>query len=329
MLLDLKTLKTITAGAERVIEEDGYFCLLRFTEAEANAYLEAGHPDFYKKTFSSTGIRLAFRTTSRSFSFRYRSAYGSSRKFGHFDVYLNGAMEMHFGSEGEEMTEGKIVIPLPEGETDVEIHFPFSRRTDIRDVEMDDGATLTPIKRKYTMIQYGDSITHAYDAIHPSLAYTALFSSLMDADAVNKGIGGDIFFPALLNEKHPESPDFITVAYGSNDWCKCTKEEFVENCTAFFKGVSELYPHAKIIAIAPIWHLGFDDLGRIGVSPQEQNNMVKDICKDIPNTYYIDGWTLTPHRKEFYTDAAGHPNETCFVLYAMNLYKQVRDLLEA
>ena len=79
---------------------------------------------------------------------------------------------------------------------------------------LDDGATIEGLYRKYKMISFGDSITHGYDAIYPSLSYASQLAQNLDAEQLNKGIGGDIFFPALLDEKDAFEPDFITVAYG-------------------------------------------------------------------------------------------------------------------
>ena len=75
---------------------------------------------------------------------------------------------------------------------------------------------------KNRLLAFGDSITQGVDVVHPSLAYAPTLARLMDADSRNKGIGGEVFFPALLEEKEDLDPDFVTVAYGSNDWSKCT-----------------------------------------------------------------------------------------------------------
>ena len=51
------------------------------------------------------------------------------------------------------------------------------------------------VRRKYSMISYGDSITHGYDAEYPSLALSSALSRMLGADNTNKAIAGDIFFP--------------------------------------------------------------------------------------------------------------------------------------
>ena len=235
-------------------------------------------------------------------------------------------MKYHFGSEGPENMSGHAKISLPDGDKTVEIYFPWSYQTDISEVTIDDGAYISGVYRTNTMICFGDSITHCYDAIHPSLSYTALLGSLLDADEINTGIGGDIFFPALLDK--PEcDPDFITVAYGSNDWCKSTPEEFEANCRGFLSRLEKLYPDSNIFIIAPIWHCKFDTASKLGMTGSEQNAWMREICRDYPTLHYIDGSLLTPNRQEFFTDTAGHPTETCFAVYAAKLYAEIQKAL--
>ena len=50
---------------------------------------------------------------------------------------------------------------------------------------------------------------------------------------------------------------------------------------------------------------------------------MREICRNYPTLHYIDGALMTPHRQEFCTDRAGHPNETCFAFYASNLYAAI------
>lgn len=327
MILTLENIKDIARGCARVTCEDGAFRLMRFTEKQAQAYLDIENRDFYNKTFATAGVRLAFTTDSLHFDFDYKFYYGSSRKFGHFDVYIDGRMKYHFGAVGPESNGGHAHVTLPEGDKLVEIYFPWSYRTDILNVAIDDGAYIEGVRRSKTMICFGDSVTHCYDAIHPSLSYPALLGSLLDADEINKGIGGDIFFPALLEEAECPDPDYITVAYGSNDWCKSTPEEFEANCRGFLSRIAKLYPTSNIFILAPIWHSKFDTASKLGMTGSEQNAWMREICRDYPTLHYVDGSLLTPNRQEFFTDTAGHPTETCFAVYAAKLFAEIQKAL--
>ena len=324
MKLTLEQIRPLVCGAVRIAEDERGFHFYRFTEAQTASYLKVSPNDFYKKVFATAGVRLAIRTDSKKISFDFKTSYASSREYAYFDVYVNGTFKKHFGCEGNIMMDGSAVIALPAGEKDVEIYFPWSRDAVISNLELDDGATLETFRRPKTMISFGDSITHGYDAINPSLSYASQLARLLHAEQINKGIGGDIFFPALLDEKDPVDPDYITVAYGTNDWSKCPREVFEKNCTEFYNRLSAMYPNAKIFAITPIWRGdGFRKNCGFGSPVTGVYGVIADICRDLPNVVVIDPYNFVPHRPEFYADLRLHPNDFGFGLYAKGVYNEI------
>lgn len=322
MKLKLNDIIAITKGVSKVTEENGFFRFFRFTDTQSEAYLKLGRVDFNRKTFASAGVRLAMATDTRKLTFEYRFYSGSSRNVAFFDVYVDGVLKNHFGCEGDEVGGGMADISLPEGTKTVEVYFPWAKRTDIRNVEIDDGATIVPVNRHHKMISFGDSITHGYDALYPSLSYASQISYLLDADALNKGIGGDIFCPDIV-EKEDIEPDFITVAYGSNDWSGQLYESFKVKCREFYKKLSETYPKARIFAISPIWRKDYMKKTKFGFPAYEVDAKIREFCKDLPNVTVINGWNLTPHSKVFYADLSLHPNDLGFCIYARNLYTEI------
>lgn len=325
MKLSLEQLKKITYGVVSMEEKDGKFYFYRFTEAQKNAYETTSPNDFYRKSFATAGVRFSFRTNSTVLAFDYDFfGFGSSREYGYFDLYIDGALKKHFGVDGNYCQGGSMRISLPEGEKTLELYFPWSKCTAMSNVELDDGATIEGVARKHTMISFGDSITHGYDAIYPSLSYAAQLAQNLDADQVNKGIGGDIFFPALLDEKDPVEPDYITVAYGTNDWSKCPREVFEDNCKNFYNRLSAMYPNAKIFAITPIWR-GDGNRKNCGFGSPVVNvhSVIAEICKDLPNVVVINPYNFVPHRPEFFADLRLHPNDFGFGLYAKGVYNEI------
>lgn len=328
MYITLETIREIARGCARVEEIDGAFALMRFTEAQARAYLDViGNADFYNKTFATAGVRLAFQTDSRRFAFDYHFTRCSSRQFAHFDVYLDGALTSHFGTQGLECMTGHAEITIPEGTQKVEIHFPWSYGVRITNVEIDDGASIVGLHRAHTMICFGDSITHGYDAIHPSFSYATRLATMLDADYINKGIGGDIFCPALLGEAECPDPDYITVAYGANDWDKCTAEEFEKNCRDFLTRIRELYPTSEIFVLTPLWHIASHKTDKMGLTGPQQNTWMHEIVRDYPTLHLVDCFSMVPHRAEFFTDGA-HPTEACFAFLASNIYVAISKILK-
>ena len=143
--------------------------------------------------------------------------------------------------------------PLGEGYKTVQIYFPWSAASTLRFLALDDGASISPVLRPNRMLIFGDSITQGYDALYPSHSYASVLADALNADARNKGIGGEKFFPALLDEPEDFEPDYITVAYGTNDWAGRTAEELEHNLREFYHRLSALYPKARIFAVTPIW----------------------------------------------------------------------------
>ncbi|MBE6553804.1 MAG: SGNH/GDSL hydrolase family protein [Ruminococcaceae bacterium] len=324
MVLRIEQVRAIVKGAARVEERNGEFRFNRFTEAQTEVYRNCGNSDFYKKSFATSSIRLAFRTDSEKLSFTYRLEVGSSRSFGWFDLYLNGLLTNHFGTDGIQMTGGSVAIDLGKGEKCVELYLPWSRAAILSNIELDDGAMLEPISRPHTMIAFGDSITQGYDATYPSLSYASTLARLLDAEIFNKGIGGEIFFPALAEQADPIEPDYITVAYGTNDWSHSTPEEFTAHCRSFYQTLSALYPNAKIFAITPICRLDCERKTKFGAPTYTVDTRIRELCADLPNVTVICGWNFTPAFKTFYSDDHLHPNDLGFGLYAQNLYREIQ-----
>ncbi len=328
MKLSLDQIRAVTRGVVRVTEENDAFRFFRFTNAQSAAYHAAGKEDFYRKSFSSAGIRLAFFSNTGRLSFSFVPSSGSSRKWFGFDVCTNGRITDHreYNREDDPATFHFETSFAP-GEKKIEVYFPFSARVDLFDVTVDDGATLVPARRSRTMIAFGDSITHGYDSHYPSLSYANRLSVMLDADTVNKGIGGDIFFPALLDEGDDayENPDYITVAYGTNDWRGHPKAKTENACREFYQKLSSRYPMSKIFAITPIWR-GDENTNAtdFGAPLRVMDRVIGERVADLPNVTLISGEWLVPHTPDFFISDVLHPNELGFALYAANLFEEIK-----
>lgn len=327
MKLNLQQMRQITRGVTDVREEEGYFRFFRFSPAEEKAYLDSDRPDYMKKVYSTAGVRLAFRSDTRQFNFRYQLLPGSSRPYGSFDCYVDGVLIFHKQSNHIKLGEGSVRLSLEEGEKTIELYLPWSMIAKLTDVEIDDGATLIPARRKHTMLIYGDSITHGYDVSFPSLSYASKLSEYLDADAINKGIGGEIFFPELLAEAADFSPDYISVAYGTNDWACRSRELTQKKCRAFYTRLSALYPDSVIFALAPIWReQQYSDV--FGGAFSEIAELIRQETADLANVRFINCFGFVPQIGDFFSDdPCLHPNDLGFSSYARNLEKAIQKYL--
>ena len=329
MTLDLQQMREIARGCAWVGEEDGYFCLRRFTERQANAYKAAGEEGLYRRTFATAGVRVAFRTDSQTLSFSYRRVAATSRTTAYFDVYVDRLMTDHFGFPTMQPECGEIGLRFGAGEHTVEICFPWECAVLLKNVTLEDGAFLKGVHRPRRLLAFGDSITQGVYSRHPSLSYICRLADLLDADLTNKGIGGDMVFPELLCEAEPNAaPDLITVAYGTNDWGCRTKEVFLQKYQSFMQRLCNLYEGVPIIAITPVWRYDWQKKGTpMGISANEVGDLIRSACKGLSGVRVIDGWSLIPAHNAFFYDGV-HPNDLGFGVYAENLYaKIVNDVL--
>lgn len=319
MKLNLEQIKAITKGAVEVTEEKGWFHFHRFTSAQRELYRSL-RPQFNDKILATAGIRLSFETDSEFLRFDYILRIGSSRHYGYFDVYENGVLKHHFGDEVAEVLEGRGEVSLTPGIKKLEVHFPWSSIAELGNVELSDGAYVGATKKARRVIAFGDSITQGYSAIYPSLTYMSRLTDMLDAECFNKAIGGDKFFPELADSPDPVEPDLITVAYGTNDWSGCPREEAEEKCRKFYRNLAIRYPNARIFAITPIWRKNSDKITKFGAPLSAMAEMIASVCAELPNVTVIRGDGFVPWLEEFYEDLRLHPNDMGFDFYARNLY---------
>ena len=324
MKLSLEQIKDIAVGIAYASENDGKISLHRFTKDQEELYRTV-RGDFYKKAFASAGVRLEFITDSSSLSMSVSVGYGSSRKYFCHSIFVNGESYASLNARSNTgVFSGK--WSLPEGENKVAIYFPWSVSSDILSLELDDGATLVPVKKAHTMISFGDSITHGYDASSPELSYASVIADALDADSRNKGIGAEIFRPELAALHDGISPDYITVAYGTNDWSALDQEAFEANCRAFYTALSENYPAAKIFAVTPIYRKDW-----LKVSHSRKfyaiSEFIHKLSTELPNVTAIEGIGFIPQDLSCFSPDGVHPNDKGFKYYGEALAEEIKKYL--
>ena len=323
MILTKQQLENIAFGYEKLVENDGFYNFYRFTEEEFKAYKTYRNQDLNLKTLSPAGVRLSFITNSQNFGITFRCFKSSSRPFGHFDVYENEVLTNHFELDNIEGEIATFLAKLSSGEKHVEVYFPWAVKVDFKDVLLDDNATISPVKREKNILCYGDSITHGYDAIYPSLSYSSKLAKKLNADIYNKAIGGETFFPELSACKPSRNYDFVTVSYGSNDWSKCCYEVFEKNAKEFLNNVYLNFKNTPVYVITPIWRADNDRNTIIDIPFFKIHDNINDFCKDYTNFKVINGANLTPRYEDFYSDKYLHPNDLGFSIHTENLYNEI------
>lgn len=322
MKLDLQNIKAITCGAVSVREIGGEFVFDRFTEEQLRCYAEYRNEEFLKRAMTSAGIRLSFETNSDNFAFTYSHTNDFSLGIAYVEVHVNGAYAGFFTLDAKQVG-ASAALKLPEGVNRVDVYLPWQKSVSLSDVTLDDGATLTPVKRSKVMISYGDSITHGISAQLPSSSYASLIAKMLDADAYNKAVSGDRFFPELLEAAEAIKPDIVTVAYGTNDWWHHSRETVTRRSRDFLTRVSEKYPDARIFVVSPIWRAQNWGAPKFDGSTSDVHAIIEASCKGLENVTLFNGWHFLPSDPSLYDDGL-HPRDNAMKMYADALYAEIK-----
>ena len=315
MTLTDKELKSLFHGALSVEQDDeGYLIPHRLTERQRKFY------EYREKTHiracATPNVRLAFRTDADEFSIDYRITCGIKC---FFDLFVDGALVWHCGDVLEGGGKGTFHFDLPEGTHDVVLYLPFLSRASLSNLTVPDGATVTPLPWRPTMLLLGDSITQGAVASYPSNTYANRLPDMLGFDAVNQAVSGEIFRPDMIDGEIGFSPKIVTVAYGTNDFAKCeSADEVAKNATEYYRRLRATFPEARVFCILPIWRAGHEPPRAAGTFSSVRQ-IVRTAAEAVGATV-IDTLNFVPHLPEFFYDQRLHPNDLGFLHYASALY---------
>lgn len=328
MKLSFEQIKACTLGAEQVLNTPEGIAFLRFTEEELAVYETNPLKD---KCGSTAGIRIAFTTDADALTLGLLvKEDGSTRSYFAAELYVNGqptgllknySDEMDFLTMRDHCPAGAFsgTFAIGAGEKQVELYLPWSKRTLLTELTLDGAAFCRPVRRERVLLMYGDSITHGYDAKTPSKSYSNRLADALGMQVFNKAIGAECFFPELAECTPVQKPEIITVAYGTNDWSKRSRETLLANAPRFLKALLERHPRATLYVLTPIWRKEQDPTAYGSFSLVSED--LAEICKDLPRTVLIRGYDLVPHDESYYADSRLHPGNEGFAHYFENLRK--------
>lgn len=309
MILRFEEIKKITVGAPYMENTDEG---MRFYKYNPNLFsVWTNHRKvFGQRVRSTTGIRLDFHTNSRRMDLEIAER---SR----FEIYIDGLFRYSMRDTEKLSVDIYTSLDQPLDDVRITIYFPSHDEGIIKSLELDDGAYVKPHKFDKKILFMGDSITQGWASEFDSLSYANRLSRYFNADSVIQGVGGACFYDDCL-EKLPFEPDWVIVAYGTNDFKTYNSlEDFNIHLRAYMSKLSVLYGDKKVFVISPIWRedrtpkdrLTFEECRHAIISEAQENGFI-----------HLDGSCLVPHDLSFYTDGL-HPNDTGFYVYANNLIK--------
>ena len=326
MKADAELIRKITHGAVKIEEKAGKLAFQRFTEEQRAVYDD--NPPFHNKTYADSGITFEFVTDATGLRLKGHAATASSRYFYYFDVVVDGVLVGHPGHESCEVDpDFELEAELGDGaRKHVTVYFPCLAQIGLEEFDLDGATFVEPVKRPRRILCLGDSITQGYDTRYPSLAYTNQLADLLDAEVVNKAIGGDRFNPRLAALPDAGKFDLIVTGYGTNDWRHHTREKMEHDSREFFVNLRRSYPETPIVAVLPIWRSNWDLVTEVGTFA-DAARIIREAAGAIDNITVVDGTKLTPRLMNFYSDGL-HPNEFGFMFYTRNLFAELPEELK-
>ena len=332
MRLDLQQITSVTRGAIKVTDESDGFHFFRFSESEQQVYRGT---KFEGKTASTAGVTMEFDTDGESLMLAVTVAPSTTRYYFACDVFVND----HYIGSVKNFADGSLLCgyagkPHPQGNFDgtfslgkgskrVRIVFPWSVVCVLREMTLTGATFAEPVHASRRMLLYGDSITHGYDALHPSGSYAARLARALGCEGFNKAIGGEMFRPALAEADSGVDAEIVTVAYGSNDWNSLDADTFRANCEGFLSALCRREKSAKIFVITPIWRRDEDEPPRTFGGFSDVERLLCEICANLPVTV-IRGYDLVPHDTDNFGDTKLHPNLRGFEHYFNNLLPKIQ-----
>lgn len=336
MNLSFAQLCAVTQGAAYFDEKDGAFRPHRFTPEEEALY---SRTDYHLRVHSTAGIQLVFRTDATALALQVMTVPGSSRKYFCHDILaddvLVGTLDNYHDRTGEglyycqDYPLGRFSgeFDLGNGEKTVRIVLPWSVGSAVEALTLHNASFCEPVKEEKTVLIYGDSITHGYDSLNPSRTYAHRLARLLNAEGFNKAVGGEKYRPALALLKNNLNPDYISVAYGTNDWSGLPSAAvFEENCSGFLRNLRIAYPDTQIFVLSPIWRADAENDSAVGpfscIAQFQQT-----ICSQLERVHFVSGIDLVPHREDCFADLRLHPSNEGFDHYFDNLKRLLTPLL--
>ena len=316
-------------------EADGAILLQRFLEDQRE-----GHEDdraIRMRTYTAAGATVDLHTDSDIFRLTVDGRRLKSMAFAVADLFVDGVLvaqeKIPFGApcagpmEYVPFDPYTIELSLPEGEHRVTVVFESETPYRVVSLELSDGASHRVHDYKYTWMAFGDSITYGCTPEVPSASYALSTARLLDAKLYNHGIGGEEYRDTKVIPGTYPACDFVTVAYGTNDYVSYTLEQHLHHMGTFLKKISESFPEKPVFVLLPLWRKKQTVLHHDITLPQVRDAIRAEAAK-YPNFHVIDCQNFVPPMRDFFCeDICVHPNVLGASLYAQNLHKIITEVL--
>ena len=314
--LSLEQIQSITVGAIKITKQTDGIHFQKHTDAQIEAWTSIKQI-LGDRSKCTVGVRLDFYTSSHNLAF-------SASEGNKFELYVNGVFRKQFFMntlrKNNEYAQAELVDPSDEHveQVRVTLYFPAHEIGVLDWIELDEGATVLPHTFDRTILFIGDSITQGWEATYDSLSYANRVSRFFNAESLIQGIGGAYFHESTF-DRLPFDPDWVIVAYGTNDFGHYTSlEELRAHTSAHLGLIAEEYRGKRLIYISPIWRQVQEK--PMGSFRECRKALIEEATK--LGLEHIDGLSLVPNDPTFFTDGL-HPDNLGFSFYAESLCRQL------
>lgn len=330
MVLDFNQIKAITCGAVRICQSDDGIRFYRFTQEQHQLYSQKVI-GLFEKSQATAGVKLCFKTDSTKLFFKalFQNAYSRTyfsvdvfvddKPVGYLDNFSDREIPQDYSNIRFPVGEYSKRFDLGEGIKTVTVHLPWNKKVALQELSLDDGAFVEPVKPEKKLLAFGDSITQGFDSLRPSRRYISRLADALNAQEFNRAVGAEHYEPNLVALKEDFVPDYIVVAYGTNDWSSSDPDTFNAKCKAFYANLNKNYPGVKTFAISPIWRTNVDEVRAFG-SFFDIEKGIREASAGMDNVTVIPGIDLIPHDVKYFGDYGLHPNAEGFDHYFANLW---------
>ena len=329
MHLTHRQIASVATGFLNVEMHGSSMRLLRTTAAQRAVYPEDDVG--LRRARTTAGITLNLRTDSQTLTLGCSDILLLPHYHCTFDVFVDRHFYDSFSITADTVEDSSLPVAfrhtfqLPQGEKQVTLYFPLYRLL-VDSVELDDGAMWTPCRAPLKWIAFGDSITEGREPDHPGNSYVNRLARMLDAEVYNQGISGEMFRSRKIVPGTYPPCDFVTVAYGTNDFRKQPADLLIPEMSAFLQQVTEEFPKTPIFCLLPLWRKDHEVVTQNRTLTQVRE-ILRQEAEKYPQIHIIDCWDFIPHDESLFYDYRLHPNDAGFAHYAEALYQEIFQFL--
>ena len=223
---------------------------------------------------------------------------------------------------------------LPSGDKTIELWLPQDSHVILREMTIDDSASLTVSEDKRPRwVTYGSSLTHCARAHSPARTWPAIIARRYELNLTSLGFGGQCCLDPMLGFVIRDLPaDLITLKLGINCIAAghLSGRTYAPNALGLVRIIREKHPETPIVLVSPIGHPPTESTPNpVGYTISGMRRDLKDVAERLQaagdeNLYYTDGLEVFSLAEiaEWATDEC-HPNADGIELQAENFDRAV------